>query len=261
MGVIDCIGCKWCISVCPVGAIYVASVNDYYKNILLNDDECICCGACRNVCPTQDICLGLPPECRGSGGGGLVGGGEGDGEDNGGGDSGGGGGGGGGGRGKDNNDKNITEIGEWAGEGLVAMTLAEQIAGYTKQQQRKDRRRYGSGADSLVDYSKFTQEIAANFNIQLPRTVSEQMKWFKEKDKFSSDPSDLQVGDQLFYTNPNHTGIVVDSSRILGIIHATINGHQRGSLKFNPIDSTGQIHNKSGSTTGFPNKFVGRGRY
>ena len=259
MGVIDCIGCKWCISVCPVGAIYVASVNDYYKNILLNDDECICCGACRNVCPTQDICSGLPPECRGSGGGGLVGGGEGDGEDNGGGDSGGGGGGGGGG--KDNNDKNIIEIGEWAGEGLVAMTLAEQIAGCAKKQLLNNDRRYGSGADSLIDCSKLTQEIAANFNIQLPRTVSEQMQWFKDKNKFSSDPADIQEGDQLFYTNPNHTGIVIYLSGRLGIIHATINRNNPGCIKFNPIDSTGQIHNKSGSTTGFPNKFAGLGHY
>lgn len=261
MGVIDCIGCKWCISVCPVGAIYVASVNDYYKNILLNDDECICCGACRNVCPTQDICSGLSPECRGNGGGGLVGGGEGDGEDNGGGDSGGGGGGGGGGRGKDNNDKNITEIGEWAGEGLVAMTLAEQIAGCAKKQLLNNDRRYGSGADNLIDCSKLTQEIAANFNIQLPRTVKEQMQWFKDKNKFSSDPADIQEGDQLFYTNPNHTGIVIYLSGRLGIIHATINRNNPGCIKFNPIDSTGQIHNKSGSTTGFPNKFAGLGHY
>lgn len=256
MGIINCIGCKWCISECPVEAIYVASVNDYYKNIFIRDDECICCGACKNVCPTQDIYFGLPSECRGSGGGGSGGGS--------GGDSGGGGGGVGGGGiggGKDDDNEKITKIGEWAGEGVVAVTLGEQIAEHAKKQQRKDRRRYGSGADSLVDCSKFTQEIAKNFNIQLPRTAADQMKWFKENGKFSLDPSDFQAGDQLFYTDPNHTGIVVDSGRIFGIIHATINAHQRGSLKFNPIDSTGQIHNKSGSTTGFPNKFAGRGRY
>ena len=78
MGIINCIGCKWCISECPVEAIYVASVNDYYKNIFIRDDECICCGACKNVCPTQDIYFGLPPECRGSGGGGSGGGSGGD---------------------------------------------------------------------------------------------------------------------------------------------------------------------------------------
>lgn len=163
MGIIDCIGCKWCISECPVEAIYVASVNGYYKNILIKDDECICCGACKNVCPTQDIYLALPRECRGNGGDGNPGG-----EDN---DGGGGGGGGIGGR-EDDDDEKTIGVGKWAGEGLVAMTLGEQIAEHAKKQQRKDRRRYGSGADSLVDCSKFTQEVAANFNMQLPRTAA-----------------------------------------------------------------------------------------
>lgn len=252
MGIINCIGCKWCISECPVEAIYVASVNDYYKNIFIRDDECICCGACKNVCPTQDIYFGLPPECRGSGGGGSGGG------------SGGGGGGVGGGGiggGKDDDNEKITKIGEWAGEGVVAVTLGEQIAEHARKQLLDNDRRYGSGADSLVDCSKLTQEIAAQLDIKLPRTAKEQMQWFKDKNKFSSDPSGIQEGDQLFYTNPNHTGIVIYLSGRLGIIHATVNRNNPGCIKFNPIDSIGQIHNISGSTTGFPNKYAGHGHY
>lgn len=141
-------------------------------------------------------------------------------------------------------------------------TLGERIAEYAKGFPGNDTRRYGSGADTLVDCSLLTQEIGAIFDIKLPRTAAEQMNWYKNNNKFFTNIDSILPGDQLFYTNPNHTGIfVLDSLGKWSIIHATVNAHHSGCIKCNPIDSTGQIHNKGGSIIGFPNKFVGWGRH
>ena len=41
-----CIGCKACVKICPVGAIYMDG-----KLAVIDYDKCILCGACYSVCP------------------------------------------------------------------------------------------------------------------------------------------------------------------------------------------------------------------
>lgn len=46
-----CIGCGACVEVCPVDAL---SLNDDLKAIC-DDNACIDCGACMSTCPTEAI--------------------------------------------------------------------------------------------------------------------------------------------------------------------------------------------------------------
>ncbi len=48
----NCIKCKYmdCVEVCPVDAFFVGEVM-----LVINSDECICCGVCEPECPAQAI--------------------------------------------------------------------------------------------------------------------------------------------------------------------------------------------------------------
>jgi len=43
-------GCRNCLDVCPVNALYL----DGSKNVCVNNNNCIYCGACQTVCPAPD---------------------------------------------------------------------------------------------------------------------------------------------------------------------------------------------------------------
>lgn len=47
-----CICCGTCASICPVGAISLASTGNKYE---VDPSKCIGCGACINVCPVEAI--------------------------------------------------------------------------------------------------------------------------------------------------------------------------------------------------------------
>jgi len=45
-----CIGCGSCVDVCPVGAIFMKN-----GKAVVDQDKCIHCGKCLNVCPKEAI--------------------------------------------------------------------------------------------------------------------------------------------------------------------------------------------------------------
>lgn len=45
-----CTGCELCINECTVGAISIVK-----DTAFINDDECIRCGVCHDVCPSEAI--------------------------------------------------------------------------------------------------------------------------------------------------------------------------------------------------------------
>lgn len=47
-----CVMDKYCVDVCPVGAI---SCGDDSKQCFINPDECLDCGACISVCQVEAI--------------------------------------------------------------------------------------------------------------------------------------------------------------------------------------------------------------
>ena len=49
----NCIGCETCLSICPVGALYMVDGKAEVK-----EEECINCGACISECPVEVISLG-----------------------------------------------------------------------------------------------------------------------------------------------------------------------------------------------------------
>ena len=49
----NCIGCENCVSICPVGALYMVDGKADVK-----EDDCINCGACISECPVNVISLG-----------------------------------------------------------------------------------------------------------------------------------------------------------------------------------------------------------
>ena len=124
-----------------------------------------------------------------------------------------------------------------------------------------DLRTYGTGSNQ-TDCSFTTQESQAKIGFKIPRTVELQKAWFQKNAHYYTDPSKIQPGDQLFYSNPNHTGIAVKKNGVLGIIHATTGGRIRKSIIFSPIDKYGHILNqRSRSRTGWPHIFNGFGRH
>jgi len=56
----DCIGCRQCATVCPVGAI----AGEKQERHVIDDSRCIACGACRKVCKVNAIHV-KPREDRG----------------------------------------------------------------------------------------------------------------------------------------------------------------------------------------------------
>lgn len=57
----DCIGCGQCINVCPIEAMTLVSANDPFKPkkriARLNKDICLGCGLCARVCSTKSLQL------------------------------------------------------------------------------------------------------------------------------------------------------------------------------------------------------------
>ena len=120
----------------------------------------------------------------------------------------------------------------------------------------RDQRRYG-GSPPNVDCSMLTQEIAKKEGKTIPRTTTEQTKWFKDNGTFVTKVSDVRVGDFMFWTNPNHVAVVVQVHPEIKIVHATVNGNRNGSIKDAFVNSEGKINDGRG----WPHKFVGAGRF
>jgi len=52
----DCIGCGACVEVCPSNCIDLTDVVDYdrpIRRLVQHLDACICCGQCERYCPTE----------------------------------------------------------------------------------------------------------------------------------------------------------------------------------------------------------------
>ena len=45
-----CLGCKACVSICPVGAISMVE-----GKAVINQSQCIHCGKCLTICPQEAI--------------------------------------------------------------------------------------------------------------------------------------------------------------------------------------------------------------
>lgn len=138
--------------------------------------------------------------------------------------------------------------------------IRNAIASFAVSVPGADMRKYGH-AKPNVDCSQFALEVAGKFGFKIPRTVVGQIEWFKQNAYYSTDPSKIQPGDQLFYSNDDHTGVAVNKKGRLGIVHATVRNYQKGSIIFSPISSEGHILNFGTFESRWAHIFVGFGRY
>lgn len=81
---------------------------------------------------------------------------------------------------------------------------------------------FGSKSDERTDCSGFTRQVYSQFGIDLPRSAAEQAELGE-----TVNPSDLQVGDLLFYrtykSDPSHVAIYAGDGQI---IHASYNARR-----------------------------------
>lgn len=59
-GVVNCVGCCGCESVCPVGAITMTENKEGFPYPRVDEDTCILCRKCLKVCPTQQQLTSTP---------------------------------------------------------------------------------------------------------------------------------------------------------------------------------------------------------
>jgi|GEM_PF-120694 len=123
----------------------------------------------------------------------------------------------------------------------------------------RDKRSYGMDNDPRhIDCSRFTREVDAEYGYKLPRTSAEQMEWFKKNGYWSTDFANARSGDNIFWSNPNHTGVVYfDKNGNPGVINATVFGHRPGSIRLTPLDLNGNLLPRQS----WPHHFIGIGRF
>ncbi|NDW17972.1 hypothetical protein D0T53_03450 [Dysgonomonas sp. 216] len=103
----------------------------------------------------------------------------------------------------------------------------------------------------------FTQEVAASQGKTIPRGTNGQIDWFKENGTFVTTLSEVKVGDFIYWSrgvNKYHTGVIVETSPQIKVVHATVYKYKPGSIKENVVQSDGEIKY-------FNQPFVGAGRF
>lgn len=50
----DCCGCTACYAVCPQNAIYLSEDDEGFEYPYINENKCISCYLCLNVCPIKN---------------------------------------------------------------------------------------------------------------------------------------------------------------------------------------------------------------
>jgi len=54
----ECFGCEGCVQICPKEAIYMEEDKDGFRYPRINQDKCVDCNLCRNMCPQSN----MPPK-------------------------------------------------------------------------------------------------------------------------------------------------------------------------------------------------------
>jgi len=159
--------------------------------------------------------------------------------------------------------ENPGDIGGWGAHGgsgstgsaNLAAKIAEKANEYVKDP--RDQRSYGANPPQ-VDCSMFAQEVAQSVGKTLPRVARDQADWFKNNGTFVTKVSDLKVGDFAYWSSNgitvSHTGIIVQVSPDIWVVHATLYRNKPESLRRNKVLSDGKIEYWSQS-------FIGGGRF
>ena len=130
-----------------------------------------------------------------------------------------------------------------------------QIAQIALSYPDKDERKYGGSAPN-IDCSMFAAEIYAKVGTLLPREATAQAAWFKANGNFTTKFSEVSVGDAAYWEREGgkyHTGIIVQTTPVILVVHATTFDHQPKCIKKNKVQSNGIIQY-------WKYKFVGVGR-
>lgn len=145
------------------------------------------------------------------------------------------------------------------GRRINMSTRGSAIAALALSYVGRDMRAYGLDNNPIhIDCSRFTREVAAKYGYELPRTAKEQMEWFKKNGYWSTDFSNARNGDNIFWSNPNHTGIVVfDGNGKPGVVNATVYRYRPGSIRLTPLDLNGNLLPRNA----WPHHFIGIGRF
>jgi hypothetical protein len=166
-----------------------------------------------------------------------------------------------------------------AGDSATSNQSGDQRAKIATNIQSTDSRTYDqvSGSNAwttdegldTVDCSEFCREVALTQYYDPGRTSNLQAKYYQEKGEWTTDISQVNVGDFLFWKNSNginHTGIVTDiTNGVIIVTHAGVQGAKnvgddgkggsyeggKKSLVTSKLDSKGGVWGKT---------FVGAGR-
>ena len=130
-------------------------------------------------------------------------------------------------------------------------STATKAATKAKTYPKNDKRKYGASSPN-VDCSMFAQEVAKDAGIDIGRSTTVQMEWFKKNGIYITKLSDLKVGDFAYWTG--HTGIIVQTDPEVKVVHATINNYKEGSIKEDKVTEDGTIKYWS-------KPFIGAGRF
>jgi len=151
--------------------------------------------------------------------------------------------------------KEVVVTGHRISNSMQGAMIAATAFSYVK----RDSRNYGMDNDPRhIDCSRLTLEVAAKCGYKLPRTSTGQMEWFKKYGYWSDDFSNARSGDHIFWSHPNHTGVVYfDESGNPGAINATVNGNKPFCIKLTRLDSNGNLLPRRC----WPHHFIGIGRF